>query len=83
MSVDAKPMRITFVPLLVTPAENASASSGDEGRISSPMITVLGSRSISRNLAKAKPTAKAKSLATLTKLRVALGTARNAGMTLK
>ena len=61
MSVEAKPMRITFVPLLVTPAENASASSGEEGRISSPMITVLGSRSISRNLAKAKPTANAKS----------------------
>ena len=61
MSVDAKPIRITSVPLLVTPAENASANSGDEGRISSPIITVLGSRSSSRNLANAKPTAKAKS----------------------
>ena len=45
ISVDASPMRITSIPCEVTPAENASANTGDDGRISSPITTVAGSRS--------------------------------------
>ena len=61
MSVDAKPIRITSKPCEVTPAEKASANTGDEGRISSPITTVPGSRSCCRNLAKATPVANVKS----------------------
>ena len=45
MSVDASPIRITSIPCEVAPSENASASFGDDGRISSPIIIVEGSRS--------------------------------------
>ena len=51
MSVDAKPMRITSIPCDVAPSENASAKFVDDGRISSPIIIVDGSRSSCRNLA--------------------------------
>jgi len=61
MSVDAKPIRMTFKPWEVTPAENASANIGDEGRISSPITTVPGSRSCCKKRAKATPVAKVKS----------------------
>ena len=45
ISVEASPIRITSSPREVTPAENASANCGEEGRISSPTTTVPGSRS--------------------------------------
>ena len=61
MSVEARPIRITSIPLDVAPAENASANSGEDGRISSPITIVPGSRSNSRKRANASPTAKAKS----------------------
>lgn len=59
--MDAKPIRITFRPCDVTPAENASANIGDDGRISSPITTVPGSRSCCKKRAKATPVANAKS----------------------
>ena len=52
---------MTSRPCEVTPAANAVASVGDDGRISSPITTVPGSRSNSRNRATATPVAKAKS----------------------
>lgn len=61
MSVEANPIRITFKPCEVTPAENASANTGEEGRISSPMTTVPGSRSCCKKRANATPVAKVKS----------------------
>ena len=61
MSVDANPMRMTSIPKDVAPAENASANSGEDGRISSPITIVPGSRSICRKRAKATPVANAKS----------------------
>ncbi|CAB5055266.1 unannotated protein [freshwater metagenome] len=61
MSVEAKPILITSMPFDVAPAENASASSGEEGLMSSPITIVPGSRSISKNRAKANPTLNAKS----------------------
>jgi hypothetical protein len=72
MSVDANPIRITLRPCEVTPAENASAKMGDDGRISSPITTVPGSRSCCKNLAKATPVAKQKSavISTSTKPRM-------------
>ena len=54
-------MRITSIPKEVTPAENASASGIEDGRISSPMTTVPGSRCCCRKRAKATPVAKVKS----------------------
>ena len=59
MSVDARPILITSRPCEVTPDENASANSGEEGRISSPITTVAGSLWSSRNFAKATPVEKA------------------------
>ena len=72
MSVEARPIRITSRPCEVTPAENASAKTGEDGRISSPITTVPGSRSCCRNLAKATPVAKQKSavISTSTKPRM-------------
>ena len=61
ISVDAKPIRMTSSPCDVTPAENAVAKVGDDGRISSPITTVPGSRSCSRKRATATPVANAKS----------------------
>ncbi|CAB4916181.1 unannotated protein [freshwater metagenome] len=61
MSVDASPILITSSPVEVTPAENASASAGDEGRISWPIITVAGSRSCCKKRANASPVANVKS----------------------
>ena len=61
MSVEAKPILITSIPWLFAPSVNALASIGDEGRISSPTTIVAGSRSNSKNLANATPTANAKS----------------------
>jgi hypothetical protein len=60
-SVEAKPIRITSMPCEVTPAEKASANSGDEGRMSSPITTVAGSRSICKKRANATPVSNAKS----------------------
>jgi hypothetical protein len=48
-------------PCEVTPAEKASAKIGEEGRISSPITTVPGSRSCCKKRAKATPVAKVKS----------------------
>ena len=45
----------------MTPAENASARTGDDGRISSPITTDPGSRSCCKNRANATPVAKVKS----------------------
>ena len=61
-SVEANPIRITSKPCEVTPEEKASAKSGDDGRISSPITTVPGSRCNSRNFAKATPVEKANCL---------------------
>ena len=61
ISVEASPIRMTSRPCEVTPAENAVASVGEDGRISSPMTTVPGSRLISKKRAKATPVANAKS----------------------
>ena len=61
MSVEAKPIRRVSKPCDITPALNASASSGDEGRISSPITTVAGSRSSLRKREYATPVANAKS----------------------
>ena len=52
---------MTSMPLEVTPAEKASARSGEDGRMSSPITTVAGSRSICKKRAKATPVSKAKS----------------------
>ena len=54
-------MRSTSKPVEVTPAENPSANAGEEGRISCAIITVAGSRSLSKKRAKANPVAKEKS----------------------
>ena len=61
ISVEANPMRMTSIPKEVTPAEKASASGIEDGRISSPMTTVPGSRCCWRNRAKATPVANVKS----------------------
>ena len=61
ISVDASPILITSIPWLVAPSENASAKSGEEGRISSPTTIVPGSRSYSKNFANAVPSEKEKS----------------------
>ncbi|CAB4816847.1 unannotated protein [freshwater metagenome] len=61
ISVDANPIRVTSKPCDVTPAENASAKIGDEGRISSPITTEPGSRSCCKNRANATPVEKVKS----------------------
>jgi hypothetical protein len=61
ISVDAKPILITSIPWLITPSEKASASNGDDGRISSPTTIVAGSRSYSKNLANAIPSENEKS----------------------
>ena len=70
--MDANPIRITFNPCDVTPAEKASANTGEEGRISSPITTVPGSRSCCRKRANATPVAKQKSavISTSTKPRM-------------
>ena len=72
ISVDAKPIRITSIPCEVTPAENASARIGEEGRMSSPITMVPGSRSICKKRANATPVAKVKSasISTSTKPRM-------------
>ncbi|CAB4810921.1 unannotated protein [freshwater metagenome] len=61
ISVDARPIRITSKPREVTPAENASANCGEDGRISWPITIVPGSRSCIMNRANAAPVAKVKS----------------------
>ena len=72
ISVEAKPIRMTSMPCDVTPAEKASANSGEDGRISSPITMVPGSRSICKKRANATPVAKAKSasISTSTKPRM-------------
>ena len=52
---------MTSNPCDVTPAAKAVASVGEDGRISSPITTVPGSRDCSRKRATAIPVAKAKS----------------------
>jgi hypothetical protein len=52
---------ITSNPRDVTPAEKASASCGEDGRISWPITIVPGSRSCIMKRAKAAPVAKVKS----------------------
>ena len=56
----------------VAPAEKASAKSGEDGRMSSPITIVPGSLSNCRNRAKATPVANAKStsISTSTKPRI-------------
>ena len=61
ISVEASPILITSIPWLFAPLVKASANSGEDSRISSPTTIVAGSRSYSRNLAKATPSAKEKS----------------------